>query len=146
MIEFSLLSYTNTFPGFTQQDPWNKRKVVCYTPAGDIVATYESATDAEYATGISQTAISACTRGKYVTAGGFMWFLEGEKFTHRVRNSGNTKRPVMQYDKNDKLIQQFDSIKDAEIITGISTASISQCCVGRSKSAGGFIWRFIESC
>jgi len=139
-------SYTTTFPGFADHQPWNKRSIACYTPDGDLITSYESAQHAERLTGISQTAISACIRGKYVTAGGFRWLYADDRFTQRNRNSGNTKRPVAQYNKDNTLMQQYDSIRDAETATGISTASISQCCVGRSKTAGGFIWRFIQSC
>ena len=64
-------SYAATFPGFTEHQPWNKRSVACYTPDGDLIASYDSAQHAERSTGISQTSISACIKGKYVTAGGF---------------------------------------------------------------------------
>lgn len=138
-------SYTNTFPGYVEVVPWNKQKIVCYTPDGVFVAVYESAAHAEELTGINQSAISSCIRGNYVTAGGFRWGIDGEPFVRRIRKSGNTKRQVIQYNMNNEQVQQYMSIKDAEVATGISTASISQCCVGRSKSAGGFVWRFVKS-
>lgn len=55
----------------------------------------------------------------------------------------NAKK-VIQYDKNGNLINKFNSIMDAERITGISNSKIVCCCkkqYGR-KSAGGFIWRY----
>lgn len=41
------------------------------------------------------------------------------------------------------LINTFDSITDAIKETGIKT--IWDCCSGRSRSAGGFIWKYKQS-
>ena len=36
----------------------------------------------------------------------------------------------------------FNCIRDAEKETGVNNASISRCCRGKQKLAGGFIWRY----
>lgn len=53
-----------------------------------------------------------------------------------------TKKPIFQYTKNGEFLQEFESIMEAERLTGINNANISQCCLGKRKSAGGFIWKF----
>lgn len=42
------------------------------------------------------------------------------------------------------LIEEYKSVKDAVIKTGIAQASISSCLSGRLKTAAGFIWKYLE--
>lgn len=51
---------------------------------------------------------------------------------------------VMQYDKNMNLIKIWDCIKDVERELGIFGTSISACCRGKRKTAGGFIWKYAD--
>lgn len=53
-------------------------------------------------------------------------------------------RKVAQYDKQGNLIRVWDYAKEAMKELGISNSSISECCHGKLKSAGGFIWRYAE--
>ena len=41
--------------------------------SGEVVGTYNSIQEAQEKTGANKSAISACCRGKYHTAGGFKW-------------------------------------------------------------------------
>lgn len=52
-----------------------KRAVQQLTREGEIVATFESATEAQRKTGIWQANISKCCKGEkwYITAGGYVW-------------------------------------------------------------------------
>jgi hypothetical protein len=43
-----------------------------------------------------------------------------------------------------KIIQTFNSARDAERTTGINNSNISQVCQGKRKTAGGFIWCFAK--
>lgn len=49
---------------------------------------------------------------------------------------------VAQYTKNGELIKIWDSQTEASESTGISQVSISQCCNGKVKTAGGYRWSF----
>lgn len=51
------------------------------------------------------------------------------------------KVPVNQYGLDGKWIKTFESIWDAHKSTHIHTSSISACCKGRYKTAGGYQWR-----
>lgn len=54
----------------------------------------------------------------------------------------NSKK-VAQYDKNTlELIKIWDSMRDVKLELGIG--HISECCRGKRKSAGGFIWKYAE--
>lgn len=51
-------------------------------------------------------------------------------------------RKISQYSKDNVLISSFNSIKDAADNTGINRKNINHVVVGRSKTAGGFIWKY----
>ena len=53
-------------------------------------------------------------------------------------------KPTLQYSKEGVLIKEYDSIISAAKQTKISKKRISDCCWGRGKSAGGFIWKHKE--
>ena len=52
------------------------------------------------------------------------------------------RKKVLQLSKNMLLIGTYISQCEAERKTGISQAHISQCCLGKRKTAGGYVWRF----
>ena len=54
-------------------------------------------------------------------------------------------KQVAQYDKQTlELIKIWDSMADVERELGIAQQNISTCCKGKLKSAGGFIWKYVE--
>ena len=56
----------------------------------------------------------------------------------------NSKK-VAQYDKQTlELIKIWDSMMDVERELGINQSNISQCCKGKRKSTGGYVWRYVE--
>lgn len=42
------------------------------------------------------------------------------------------------------IIREWKCIAEAERVLGIYQSSIVACCKGRLKSAGGFIWRYVD--
>lgn len=59
---------------------------------------------------------------------------------HRKNISEALKIPVLQYDINMNFIKEWDGQIDATRELGIN--HIGECCKGKIKSAGGFIWKF----
>lgn len=54
----------------------------------------------------------------------------------------NNKKPVLMIEpKSGSVISEFSCAKEASIITGIISQSISSTCTGRRKTAGGFVWK-----
>ena len=51
-------------------------------------------------------------------------------------------RRVLQFDKMGGLVNKFNSIGDASLVSGVDKSSISRCCHGSASTAGGFKWRF----
>lgn len=59
----------------------------------------------------------------------------------RVRET--VAKPILQLDKETKaVIRKWECAMDTERELGISQSNISQCCLGKRKSAGGYIWKF----
>ena len=54
------------------------------------------------------------------------------------------KKPVLQYSKTGEFIAEYQSIIDAERQTGCNNSHICDCCKGKYKSTGGYIWKYKE--
>lgn len=70
-----------------------------------------------------------------------------EEHKKRVSASmtGNHNSPtklVLQYSKSGEFIAEYPSIKEAEKQTGCHQSQICECCKGKRKSTGGFIWKY----
>ena len=52
---------------------------------------------------------------------------------------------VAQYDKQGNLICEYPSLGSAAEATNGSLGGISNCCHGRTKTSGGYVWKFTES-
>lgn len=51
------------------------------------------------------------------------------------------RKPVLQYDLNGNFVARHNSVADAANSTGCSTNEISKVCLGRRKTAKGFVWK-----
>lgn len=54
------------------------------------------------------------------------------------------KKRVVQYDTRGNLIAEFESTCAASRATGLMRESISHACLGKSKTSGGYIWKYKE--
>lgn len=61
---------------------------------------------------------------------------------YNVRYS-KSKR-VSQFTKDNKFIRNWDCLRDVERELGISHGSISHCCSGKLRTAGGYVWKYLE--
>ena len=55
---------------------------------------------------------------------------------------GKGYKKINQYDLNDNFIKTWDKVLDITNTMRISKQSISYCCNGKTKTAGGYIWRY----
>ena len=60
----------------------------------------------------------------------------------RKMSEKRQKKPVIQYTLGCEFLAEYPSVLDAVRQTGIGHRSISRCCKGKYKTAGGFIWRY----
>lgn len=62
--------------------------------------------------------------------------------TRKYKIGLSNGRAVLQYTKNGIFVNRFDTIMDAQRNTSIINQSISACCSGKRKTAGGYIWKY----
>jgi hypothetical protein len=60
-----------------------------------------------------------------------------------MRNKLVDEIKVAQFTKDGVLIKIWDSQIEASEVTGVLQQSISKCCYGKLKTAGGFRWCFV---
>ena len=64
-----------------------------------------------------------------------------EAATKPVGLKGGRTKTVYQYTKDGEFIAKFPSLKKAAEVTGVYYNSISACCTGNLKTAGGYVFK-----
>lgn len=52
-------------------------------------------------------------------------------------------KSVLQYTLNGEFVAEYNSTNEASKATDINQGNISLCCLGKRKSAGGYVWQFV---
>jgi hypothetical protein len=68
--------------------------------------------------------------------------LIGKKLSQEHKDA--IKKPILQFNKDGKLIKIWKSTTDASIELGIGRRNIGNVLKSRSNTAGGFIWKYIH--
>ena len=122
---------------------WEKRRPVKqYLLDGKLIRKYKSISEAAHKTGISVGNISACALGSCVQASGFVWRFERDSYKGENRHWKGKRREVLQYSIDGKKLKQYPSINEAARQTRIHHSNIFNSLKGKSKQAGGFVWRY----
>ena len=143
----------------------NAVKVNQYTLDGEFVARYNGYSEAARITHIDRGGISKCCRGIQTVSGGYVWKLDSSA-DNLAKASRNKKRcenmfnnvkkvrgkyvigkkvEVNQYKPNGEFVARYDSIINAQRHTNIYACAIGQCCLGKLKSTGGYIWKYADA-
>lgn len=69
------------------------------------------------------------------------WCSHKQNTEHAVKNNLIKHNKIGQYDKKGNLIKIYNSRYD---IKNIDTTSITRVCNGKRKSAGGYIWKYVN--
>lgn len=64
-----------------------------------------------------------------------------ERFTW-LKKKDISQKQIEQYTLDGKLVRMFNGAREASRITGISYSGISQCCNGKLRKHGGYIWKY----
>lgn len=139
------------------------KAIVQYDFYGNVIREYESIKDAERVTGINKNQITKVVKGKKVQSGGYIWRYKGDAFnlfnleerlTEKVINKAvesrklginiDCRQKVAQYDIDGVLIDSFESISEAERITGIPSTVICAVANGRKIQSSGYVWRHYD--
>ncbi|MBL0743878.1 NUMOD1 domain-containing DNA-binding protein [Chryseolinea lacunae] len=128
------------------------KKVTQYDLKGRKVGVYESTKKAEAATGVSATSISQVARGKLKSTGGYIWKYDDTSkridveahFASTREAVERMSKKVAKYTIEGEFVREYPSLRAAAIEEGIGLGRISSVVNGKSKSAGGFLWRLVE--
>jgi len=139
----------------------NGHKIIQYDLSGNIINSYLSVNQAVKETNIKAIDMHLTNPEKYRTVGGFIWMYKDKPNNYSLEEriklansrkklpdshskliSEKIKKNIIQCDKNNNLIQEWSSIKEARIKLNIN--SISNCLSGKQKTAGGYIWKYKE--
>ena len=120
-----------------------EHKVRQYSLAGEYIKTWDSIKEAcETLYNNSRTVgdIVRCCKGISKRAYGYIWKYDEDETP--VQPVTPYRDPISQYTKEGEYIATFKTIRAASIETGIGETNIGNNLRGRSKSAGGFVWKF----
>ena len=118
-----------------------------YDLDGNFIAEYPSLSEAERVTGISNSSISSCCKGKQMYTGEFQWsYTKVDKMpkidkhqliSDKVRKKG---KPVYCYDMDGNFIKKYNSARIASEETNTNQSQINVCCSGRTRYSNNFQW------
>lgn len=122
----------------------NSIPIIQYSLSGEIIKRWDCAIEVTRGLGINQRNITSVCRKRRLTAGGFYWRYESEAGQPIIiLKKGHRKRkPIIQLDKNDNIIKEWDSAKSAAEGLNIRAGNISHCLRKVIPSAYGFKWKY----
>lgn len=85
-----------------------------------------------------------CAHGRMKTFDNYIWIFKDEykNLNIKERQKSYAKKPVEQYDINNKYLRTFASIVEANKYLGVEQSHIGSCCSGKRKTDHGFIWKY----
>lgn len=86
-------------------------------------------------------------QGNCFTKGNEYAYKKGGENPHAYKKGGYNPHAfkgtkIIAYDKSNNLIKEYGSIKEAASDLGLVRGSISNCLIGRSKSTGGYTFKY----
>ena len=74
--------------------------------------------------------------------------MKGNKYAEGKKQSEEHKRKIREAARSKKVLcvetgEVFESIREATRKTGISNSHISEVCLGKRKTTGGYHWQFV---
>lgn len=124
------------------------RKIVLIDNKYNLIKTYDCMKYASEELNVHITHIQDVCDKKYTNTGGhiFMYYEEYEqnkdKLIGKEIHIKPYRRKINQITLDGTFINTYESIKDAERITGINCNNICSVLKGKTKSAGGFKWEY----
>lgn len=144
----------------------NRKPVLQYNLDGVFLKRYGSVKEASQITGVSRSSIENSGRGYCKTGSGFIWKYECDGFNEKIdpivnETSGRKKgsvswnkgmkypigchgnpKKIYQYSLTGEFLSEWDCISIIADKLKINRSSIENCALNKSKSSGGFIWKY----
>ena len=120
---------------------YSSKPVLQYDLDGKFIKKWDCQSDVARAYNIKS--IGFCIDKPTMTCKGYMWQSYTGEIEMQIQPFKNRLSPlrVKQYDMQGVLIAEWSNANEAAKELGISVKGIRDCCYGRQKSSGGFIWK-----
>ena len=99
---------------------------------------YESGNEAARALGVNSGSVSACCRGKVKRAGEYEFKRAPSEISQQSRAPNNSKPVLGRRHGSVEEWVEYESGRAAARALGVNSGSVSSCCNGKSKRAGGY--------
>lgn len=120
-------------------------KILQYDLEGNFIQEFNSIEEASETTDTNKTSIVLCMQGKHKQANNYIWKYKEGEISPSISVSDVdyiNRTPVLMYNTQGNIVEEFRSIKEASEITNIGYANICHCLRGTTQAAGGYIWRY----
>lgn len=136
--------WSNIYKEDIKYDSLKQRQVDRYDKNGVYIDSFINAQIAGKELNIEPSSIYACCNKTRSLAGNYIWKFHNDK--SKVQKYENSLyKKVKQIDRYTlQVIKEYDSVSIASNETGIRSTSISSCCKKRLKTAGNYIWRYVD--
>ena len=147
--------------GITQEEIYERRgkkrgidsskAVIQYSPEGEFIQRYTSASEAGRSLGKRHSSIAKCCCGDLLTAYGYIWQYEDdddiEELVLFIKNKkgkvGKRSKPIMCYDLNHNFIAEYESASAAGRSFGVAHSGIAYAA-RNGGIAYGYYWKYKE--
>lgn len=121
-----------------------QKQVDRYDKNGVYIDSFDNAKIAGRTLNINPSGIYACCNGIRKSAGNYIWKYYNDESNIAEYENIRIKK-VVQIDRYTlNPIGEFSSISEASEYTGINKNSIALCCKKELKTAGNYIWRYVD--
>ena len=114
---------------------------------GNLIKVWEGEVIASSDLNLDHKQISDCCLKRTKSYAGFQWIFYDDYNTNKkyiYNNNAGTynKCIIVQYDKSNNIIAEYNSIHDAGRKTNCDYRNIHACLVNKQKTCGGYIWKY----
>lgn len=120
------------------------KKVYQYDLDGNFIKEYNKILVAAIENSISEAQIRNNLKNKNKKAGNFLWSFEklDKMIPYKSTKGDVNKRKVIQINKNGKILNHFDSLKETKKL-GFNPSLVQAVCVNRRNTHSGFKWEYL---
>jgi hypothetical protein len=118
--------------------------ILQYSLNGEFLNKFKGQGEAELITGVNSKLINKCLRKNgYDQAGNYMWFYENNLPEELNKYKGRyLSKPVLKFTKNNEFLEEYTTIQEATNKNNFKSNIIASNLCGKTKTAGGYVWKY----
>ena len=116
------------------------KKIKQYDINGNFIREYKSIMESERETGVSNSNITGCCKGKYNSMQGYIFRYSDDN--RPVKPYRGKRRRVCQYTTDGEYVRTYSSTAEAAKEIKVHRNHITNVCKFKTISSGGFLWLY----